>query len=244
MNVIRHPPLPAILCATLTLAALAALAATYSARGSNEEACGDITVTAAGSNGVFARVRAGRIETSDNGSTWTGRSVGARTFLRGISYARNVFVAVGGSYSDEPGVIVTSRDGMTWTRRHSQNRINLHSVASGRDLFVAVGDEGTILTSADGTRWQRQSSATSTTLAVVTFGRGVFVAGGESGLILVSTNGTCWTARNLGRRVYVGNIVFSRDHFVVHSGPATFESRDGLNWRATRAEGADWISTK
>jgi photosystem II stability/assembly factor-like uncharacterized protein len=189
---------------------------------------------AVSTNGTWAKIHDGRIKTSSDGKTWSVRSIATPTYFRAITYGKDVFVAVGGSYFDEPGVILTSRDGITWTRRNTKNRINLYSVAWGDGLFVAVGDEGTIFTSKDAGRWTRQCSGTSVLLATVVFGNSVFVAGGESGTILVSTNGTDWRAGNIGNQTFVGTIAVSDGLFVVERCGATFVSSEGLDWHCRK----------
>lgn len=188
-------------------------------------------------NGVFARLRDGRLQTSEDRVTWTNRPLPVTTFLRGIAYGKGLFVAVGGSYIDEPGVIVTSHDGITWVRRHPQNRRNLYGVTLGNDLFVAVGDAGVIYTSADGVQWGHQrSGASAIHLATVVSGNDRFVAGGESGLILTSTNGVHWPAVRLNEPIYLGTLHYCDGAFIVGDRSATFTSTNGLTWRRRDAE--------
>lgn len=182
------------------------------------------------SNGTSAKLINGHIYTSIDRRSWTVRPLPFRTFLRDVTCGKGRFVAVGGSYVDEPGVIVTSEDGLVWRRQNARNRTTLHSVTSGNGLFVAVGDQGAILTSCDGIAWHRQRSSTDLMLARVTFGNGVFVVGGESGTTLTSSDGVEWRTASLGASVYVGTIHFDGSAFVVSGSGRTFTSSDGYAW--------------
>lgn len=182
-------------------------------------------------NGLCVRVsHEGGLWASRDGHLWAEQPLAARPFFRSVTFGDGLFVAVGGSYIDLPGVIMTSHDGTNWVRRHSRNKINLHSVAHGHGLFVAVGDQGTIFTSQDGACWKKRRWEASVTLAAIAFGNGVFVAGGESGTILTSTNGVQWTGQTLGHSLYVGKVVFRDDHFLFQNAEVAFTSMDGRGW--------------
>ena len=183
-------------------------------------------------NSIHVRLIAGRIQTSADELTWLDRPIAVRTFLRGVTYGNGLFVVVGGSYFDTPGVILTSRNGLTWTRRNRANRKNLYGVTFGEGAFVAVGDNGAIVTSVDGIHWKSRGANTEdeTLFAAIAFGNGRFVGGGESGAIITSTNGVDWVVRRLDGAPYVGRITFRDDVFVVANGHIPFVSSDGLNW--------------
>jgi hypothetical protein len=187
--------------------------------------------------GRYARLRHGGIETSEDKFIWTERPLLTRTFLRGLAYGHGLFVAVGGSYVDAPGIIVTSRDGVTWRERKGSGKSNLYGVAFDHGLFVAVGESGAICTSVDGVRWRsRPSGVSATLLATVVAGNGIFVGGGDCGTIVTSTNGVDWTLTSLGAPVYVGTIRFRDGAFVINDASATFTSTNGLTWRRGKAQ--------
>jgi hypothetical protein len=191
----------------------------------------DVVDELACGNGIVVRLsHNGEILTSKDGKAWVEHRLGIRTFLRAVTFGAGVFVAVGGSYVDVPGVIVTSHDGVNWVRRHPKNTISLHGVTYGNGLLVAVGDAGTIVTSHDGACWKNRPSGTSMALAAIAFGNGIFVAGGESGTILTSTNGLSWVNQNLGDSVYVGKVVFREGTFLATDAHAVFNSIDGRLW--------------
>src|SRR5262245_34480065 len=90
-------------------------------------------------NGILVQIsHQGRVLTSANGCKWAEQCVPCRTFVRGVAYGNSIFVAVGGSYIDVPGVILTSHDGTNWIRRNCKNKTTLYGVAHGHGLFVAV----------------------------------------------------------------------------------------------------------
>jgi photosystem II stability/assembly factor-like uncharacterized protein len=181
--------------------------------------------------GIAVRVSPeGGLLTSKDGSRWVEARLDVRTFLRSVTFGQGLFVAVGGSYVDAPGVILTSNNGENWLRRHPKNRINLHGVACGNGLLVAVGDAGTIFTSHDGACWKNRRSGTTMALATIAFGNGIFVAGGESGTILTSTNGLSWIKQNLGESVYVGKVLFQEGTFLAANSQIVFTSTDGQVW--------------
>ena len=183
------------------------------------------------SNTVLVRVTNGRLQTPVDSTHWTDCSLAVRTFFRGITHDHGLFVAVGGSYFDEPGVIVTSPNGIVWTRRSSGTKNNLYSVAFGNGRFIAVGDSGAVCTSEDGIVWKAQRSGTGALLAAVAAGNNRFVAGGESGAILTSTNGVNWSRGNIGLPIYVNKIAFRAGEFVIVDRGRAFCSSNGLAWQ-------------
>lgn len=187
-------------------------------------------------DGLSVRLRDGVLYSSVNGAIWKERSLPFKTFLRGIARGHHLWVAVGGSYLDEPAVIVTSRDGIRWIRQQAPCRNNLYGVACGNGPFVAVGDAGVICTSVDGIIWKRRDAGLHTTqLASVTWGDGIFVAGGESGLILASSDGVSWKATRLNPGVWVGKLSYAGNEFIVSSCVANFTSSNGLIWQRAAA---------
>ena len=96
------------------------------------------------------------ILTSADGFAW--HEPGNPLTLRGISFGRDAFVAVGSS-----GAVLTSPDGTTRQTHESGASPQLNDIADSGRASVAVGDQGTILTMA---------------LYDVTHGNGRFVAVG------------------------------------------------------------------
>lgn len=102
-------------------------------------------------NGVMLgiTIRSG-FERSVDGVTWNRFFGQFNNYCYGLTYARNVFIGVGGYYSGGGGrTIATSTNGMTWNIRYTNlGEGRLLSVAYGGHRFVAVGDGGAILVSA------------------------------------------------------------------------------------------------
>ena len=148
-----------------------------------------------------------------------------------MTFGNGLFVAVGGSYLDAPGVILTSRDGLRWTRRIAADRSNLYGIAYGRGLFVAVGDQDTILISSDAVSWKRRDSRTSDILfAGVAYGAGTFVVVGDSGMILTSADGVQWANRNSGASEHLNQVVRGEGAFVASASGVALTSTDGTVW--------------
>jgi hypothetical protein len=92
-----------------------------------------------GIRGVFNR--------SIDGVSWAFYP-GKITYCFGITWARGVFVSVGGAYSGPGRGIETTADGINWQTRCLQTAEGrLLGAAYGRHRFVAVGDGGSILVS-------------------------------------------------------------------------------------------------
>src|SRR5262245_45921332 len=49
-------------------------------------------------NGVLVRLNAGQLQASVDAAKWTDCRLAATTFLRALTFANGIFVAVGGSY--------------------------------------------------------------------------------------------------------------------------------------------------
>ena len=82
---------------------------------------------------------------SPDGTVWTPSTpayLKDDTFLYGVAFADDTFVAVG-SY----GIVLNSPDGTTWTPRTSGTANDLKAVTARDQTFVAVGSYGTILQS-------------------------------------------------------------------------------------------------
>jgi len=212
-----------------------ALASQFNATASNgvASACASVSQCSGvrSSHTVLVRLINGRLQTSVDSAHWTDCSLAVRTFFRAVTHDRGLFVAVGGSYFDEPGVIVTSSNGTVWTRRSSGTKNNLYSVAFGHGSFIAVGDSGAICTSEDGVVWKARRSGTGALLAAVAAGNNLFVVGGESGAILTSTNGVNWRSGNISLPIYVNKIAFRAGEFVIVDRGTAFTSSNGLAWQ-------------
>jgi hypothetical protein len=165
------------------------------------------------------------IITSPDGHTWTETDLGASVtttsgtppvtvtrlakLLYGITYADNIFVAVGAS-----GTIMTSPNADTWTLKSKEempdDTVTLYGVAyggpTGDKKFVTVGSNAKCFTSQDGDTWTAKpvTAGTTVTLYGIAYGgpvgNEVFIAVGydsatatKGGKIYNSTDGITWT---------------------------------------------------
>jgi Photosynthesis system II assembly factor YCF48 len=159
--------------------------------------------------------------------------------LFGITYGKNIFVAVGSS-----GTIITSTDAMEWTQRESDiTRVTLYDVQYGKNLFVAVGTNdllddnwGVITTSPDGIVWTTRASGSFRTLHSLTYGNGMYVTVGDQGTILASNDGVSWTSVNASTSLNLNGIAFGNGLFVAIGGGTGYgetiilTSTDGVTW--------------
>jgi len=135
--------------------------------------------------GRFVGVGASSVRYSTDGDTWSSTSISGT--MRGISYGKGLFVAVGDS-----GAIRTSTDGTSWTSRTSNTGQGLKSISFTGSLFIAVGDQdgggngAVVVSSTDGITWTKETAFFANGLTASTAGSGYFVAGGASGTILAA----------------------------------------------------------
>ncbi|MBF0099347.1 MAG: hypothetical protein HQK77_00415 [Desulfobacterales bacterium] len=144
----------------------------------------------------------GTIITSADGITWVNQISGTSDTLNEVTYANNLFVAVGGDY--DRGTIVTSPDGITWNQQISGISDILNEVTYANNLFVAVGGDygrGTIVTSPDGITWTEQIQKSGSLFELIYTNRQFVAIGGYSGkygsfgMISTSPDGITWSDR-------------------------------------------------
>jgi hypothetical protein len=180
----------------------------------------------------------GMVITSEEGTQWTVRRNGCSEYpplyeILAVTYARNVFVAVG-----YLGDIYSSIDGLSWVQRAQAPFANFNGVAYGNGRFVAVGDGqlisgGTTTTnvyvSLDGTNWTSRNFGFSDFLGSVAFNGSVFVATGWNGDVYRSTLGTSWTATGVGPSI--SRVSVCNGLFIIPRGIGTnLVSPDGATW--------------
>lgn len=163
-----------------------------------------IALAGCGNSGNVARpagTGAGTILTFSNVSSITNQNSKTTEELNNVTFANNLFVAVGAA-----GTIVTSPDGVNWTIQNSTTPLSLYGITygpgpSGTNQFIAVGGNyvagfGVILTgSADGTQWtvERASSGLGASLTGVTYANGQYVAVGNN-QVMSSSDGINWNS--------------------------------------------------
>ena len=109
---------------------------------------------------------------STNLASWTPvAGVPGSNYIKGLTYGKGSFVAVGSS-------IMTSPDGMQWTAQLAGPPAGLWAVGFGDECFVAAGTDHSILTSSNGVNWTSHSTAVDG-LNGIAYGNGSFVAVGS-----------------------------------------------------------------
>jgi outer membrane protein OmpA-like peptidoglycan-associated protein len=170
----------------------------------------------------------GIILTSPDAETWTQRYSGSNVRLADVEFAKERFVAVGGS-----GTIVTgSRDGTTWDIRQSGVTNDLWAVKYAKGIFVAVGSEGTVITSPDGTTWTKRANLVQYPLRNLCYGKDNFVTIGEMGSIFNSPDGIYWARRNTQHTDDLHGITYGKGIMTAIGGNGRImtSSDDGITW--------------
>ena len=132
------------------------------------------------------------LTSTDNGTTWTLRTLSYDKQFLGLGYGNGTFV-MGGR---EESISLTSSDGLSWTERTSGLTDTLNGVAYGNNTFVIVSSGGQIFTSSDAVSWDNRTNSSvawkdyflSKQFLDVTFGNNTFVAVGQYGGIVTSSD--------------------------------------------------------
>jgi len=148
-------------------------------------------------NAMFVAVGDQAIIQSFDGANWSNIESNGNTYLSGIAFGTNTFVAVGAN-----GIVQTSTNGVDWTPQTSGTSKSLFRVTRGNGIFVAVGEArgatGVILASSDGLSWTNQNSGVAKDLHGVVYGSGLYVTVGARGTILTSADAVTWNAQTSG----------------------------------------------
>jgi len=182
-------------------------------------------------NSVFVQTgSSGSISSSTDGQTWTVRTSGVASHIRGLIWdsTNSLFIATGAS-----NIMVTSPNGTTWTTRTATGTFN-DIATNGSGVSVAVGDSWVIFSSSNGTSWTSRTSNTTKNLSGVAWNGTKFVAFGTAGIIVTSTDGTTWTRENPAdlANTTINNICSNGTNFYVTSSArnAVGVSSDGVSW--------------
>jgi outer membrane protein OmpA-like peptidoglycan-associated protein len=170
----------------------------------------------------------GIILTSPGGEAWTERDSGTNVPLADVEFAKERFVAVGGS-----GKIVTgSRDGTTWSIQQSGVTSDLWAVKFAKGLFVAVGSEGTVISSPDGFTWTKRANLVQSPLRNLCFGKEQFIAIGAGGSIFSSPDGIYWARRSSQHTDDLHGITYAKGILTAVGGNGRIltSSDDGVTW--------------
>ena len=171
----------------------------------------------------------GQIMSSTNGTTWTARTSGTASTIRGIRFANNQFVASAGTS------VVQSTDGVTWTLHATTGVQSEHAPAYGTQGWFVAQTPNLYATSPDGTTWTTRTNSISTSsIYAATFGNGVYLMGGSNGALIRSTNITTWAAQTsgFGTSAIFGLASGAGVHVAVGDGGTIRSSTDGITWTA------------
>jgi hypothetical protein len=173
----------------------------------------------------------GTVLTSQNGSTWTNNGLSISNYnpgtdpynmyeLYGVTYAKNMFVAVGSRLSTAYGLpelpaVLVSSDGVTWTREDLGylSGFGLSAIIYENNTFVAMGGNGTAMTSSDGLNWATYDSGANSPSSLA-FGNGTFVAVGAAGSIVASLAGVTWASCTSGTSNDLYGVAYGHNTFV------------------------------
>lgn len=190
------------------------------------------------SNGrLIATGRAGTIQTTDDGVTWTLRHSGTREHLLSAAAANQTVVAVGAD-----GALVTSTDnGETWVL-NPLDATSWTTVVHSNGQWLAVGL--TIATSVDGLTWTHRN-APSAGLPLhhpVWTGTHWVVAGTRS--VFLSTDAITWEPGGLNlppsfAQLY--SMVWTGSELIALTGSELLASPDGIVWTDISPSGHGWL---
>jgi len=197
---------------------------------------------------------------SSNGIDWTAQPTGSASILSGITFAQEIFVAVGYNYQSIPETyenrILTSADGVSWIEQSAYSLSTLSRVTYGNGQFVAVGEsypyaDPLIYTSTNGSFWVERYYGGELDLNDVAYGNGLFVATGFhwNGAawradMLASKNGIDWQAQDASAlHGLPGGVAWGAGVFAtVGSYGEIITSSDGSSWtnQLHGIYGKDW----
>lgn len=189
---------------------------------------------------------------TDNGTTWTLRTLSGDQQFQGLSYGNGTFVMGGNEHNTtNTSNYWTSSDGLTWTIRddvmsNPSQAYAANGITYGNNTWVMVGGEGSLWTSSDAVSWDNRTKYTGVwkdylidkQFNEVTFGNNTFVTVGQYGVIVTSSdNGTSWDNRTSGSIDILEDVAFGNNTFLatgyvpgVNSGIILSSSDNGTSW--------------
>jgi len=191
-------------------------------------------------NGKFVAVASSgagnRVMTSTNGTDWVSRTSASDSDWQAITFADNLFVAVG------TDAVMTSPDGITWTSRTSPVGA-WQSVTNCSNLFVATATWGSnyVMTSPDGIAWTVRTPAYTWSHDAVACSGAVprYVATCQFGRAWSSADGVgTWSQQNPGAIVDIRTIAFGGGRFAW----LEYNNTSGNRYSAYSTNGVNWFS--
>lgn len=188
-------------------------------------------------NGLFVAIGYGCAGYSTDGINWTFS--GTNVFGWTITYANNMFVAIGCSNLDATGTSAAyfSPDGIRWGKTQLPSTFFIQSISYGNGVFIAVGSRSgysnkNYLYSTDGINWESKSLPTTRYSSAVAYGDSKFILIGYTGAAsLYSIDGINWLkcATNLkGQGFY--SLIYANGMFITPGSSYIAYSSDGINW--------------
>lgn len=193
---------------------------------------------------LIATGRAGTIQTTEDGVTWTLRESGTRQYLLSAAAAAQTVVAVGAD-----GALVTSTDsGATWSV-NPLKATGWSAVVHAGGQWLAVGS--TIAVSSDGLTWTEVTSPapglwfhdpvwTGKSWAVAGFNS---MNGPPSGGVFLSPDGGIWQRGGLVlpefNRIY--SMMWTGSELIASTGGEVLASSDGVGWTNFAPAGHGWV---
>lgn len=171
----------------------------------------------------------------------SANTFGANVKILDMSYAKNLYVAVGGY-----GMIMTSSDKKNWTYQNSNtNAANLSTIVYDGTQWIATGNNGFIITSTNGSDWITRNTGTASSYSYTITNNGTTITCSNNysaPSVMKSTDGENWieifNSSNVLWCGYVNNkffitfgnqtIVWSDDNGVTWSTPVTPSSGNSI----------------
>lgn len=184
---------------------------------------------------------------TDDGATWTSRTLSASATWSNVAYGNSRFVAVASGGTTN----AVSTNGTTWSAGGAlPASTTWTAVAYGGGVWVAVASGGTQAASSanNGTSWTSRTLPSSGSWSSVAYGNGRFVAVATGGTAAAySLDGATWTAATLPASSNWSHVSYGQGLFfaVSTSGTQAATSPDGVTWTtrtmSTSASGYDSI---
>ena len=203
-------------------------------------------------NGSYVAVGAfGILLHSTDGSNFELLSSGTKGNLEAVTYASNLFVAVGGGSPDpitgisSSSAILTSADGESWVERSGGQFSRVADVIYSNDQFVAVagGVSSEILTSPDGIEWTASITGQSITPVGLaandekTVVVGYDEANGFTPTILTSEDRMTWSRQTVEDAGGIYRVIHANGLFVAVGQSKGFP---GVGLLLTSVDGTTW----
>jgi len=193
-------------------------------------------------------------KTNGNPYYWLVSEESVRSWLFDVTYASNIFVAVG-----DQATIMTSGSGIDWRLElvppAATNTIFL-GVGGTTNMLVAVGNKGSVIIS-PGTLTNYLSGGVTNTLGVIWYSvprpttndlQGVaalgnlYVVTGDKGLVFTSTDGTNWVQRTTPTTRMLSSVTAFPGGLVATGDRGTIlTSADGISWAAQTSNTTNWL---